>query len=40
MRDPSDLSLSPDDQDRIQSSLIQNEEALKEKEQILKTSKK
>jgi hypothetical protein len=35
MRDPSFLSLSPDDQDRIQSSLIQNEEALKEKENFL-----
>jgi hypothetical protein len=35
MRDPSFLSLSPDDQDRIQSSLVQNEEALKEKENFL-----
>lgn len=35
MRNPSFLSLSPDDQDRIQSSLIQNKEALKEKENFL-----
>jgi hypothetical protein len=32
MRNKTFLSLSPDDQDRIQSSLIQNEEALKLKE--------
>jgi hypothetical protein len=35
MRDPSFLSLSPDDQDRIQSSFVQNEKALKEKENFL-----